>query len=731
MRARALLAAALAMAAGSIAGAAPDRGPGWIDAARLASAEAGGAMWLTTGGDAGKSHYSTLTDLNTATAGRLGFAWDHDLGTSRGMEGTPIVVDGVMYASGIAGRVYALDAATGAERWTFTPEVDMQANRGACCDMVNRGVAVWQGRVYVAALDGILYALDARDGHVLWQAPTIDDKGRGTSSTGAPEVAGDVVVIGNGGAEYDTRGYVTAFDLKTGARRWRFYTVPGGPPSPADSPAMQVAGRTWDPDSRWDIGGGGTVWDAMAYDPALDLLYIGVGNGGPYPRALRSPRGGDNLYLSSIVALKPKTGAVAWHYQQTPGDQWDFTATQPFVLTDLAIGGKPVPVLMQAPKNGFFYVLDRRDGKLLSARPYARTNWADRIDPATGRPHLLPDADYATGPKIVFPATIGAHNWHPMAWDPQRQLIFMNSIEYGNLMFPLPGPQPRAGKRLNGGAGIIFSGDVAAVLPTFPAPMQAAIRALPAMRDPESLKGRGALIAFDPLTGERRWSMPTTGWWDRAGTLATAGGVVLTGTDTGRFDVRASATGQLLKSIDVGTTIMAAPMTYKVGGIQYVAVMAGWGGGGWGYPHAGSAQVRYGNANRIVAFRLDGGATPKPAPAPPLPPIPRPPRQFGTPAMIAEGAMLFRANCAICHSNMDGSNAPDLRRMQSHAVFDDIVLGGALKAGGMPAWDDALTPAQARAVHAWLIDLQATAYAEARGPKGRPTKSAPTVLTAY
>ncbi|MEH3107579.1 MAG: PQQ-dependent dehydrogenase, methanol/ethanol family [Sphingomonas fennica] len=722
--------AALLLACMALLGAAPDGGAGRIDRARLASAEAGGAMWLTTGGDAGKSHYSTLTDISAATASRLGFAWDHDLGTSRGMEATPIVVDGVMYASGVAGRVYALDAATGAERWTFTPEVDMQANRGACCDMVNRGVAVWQGHVYVAALDGMLYALDAGDGHLLWKAATIDDRGRGTSSTGAPEVAGDVVVIGNGGAEYDTRGYVTAFDLATGERRWRFYTVPGGPPSPADSPAMRVAARTWDPDSRWDIGGGGTVWDAMVYDPRLDLLYIGVGNGGPYPRNARSPKGGDNLYLSSIVALRPKTGEVAWHYQQTPGDQWDYTATQPIVLADLTIDGRPVPVLMQAPKNGFFYVIDRRDGRLLSAKPYARTNWASRIDPATGRPDLLPEGDYATGPKIVWPATIGAHNWHPMAWDPVRRLMFFNSIDYGNLMWEMPGRQPHAPKRLNGGAGIIFSGDVPAVLPTLPPPLRDAVAALPAMRDPEGLKGRGALIAFDPLTGEKRWSVPMAGWWDRAGTLATAGGVVMMGTDAGRFNVYTSSTGQLLKSIDVGTTIMAAPMTYRIGGTQYVAVMAGWGGGGWGYPHPGSAQVRYGNANRIIVFKLDGGPTPKPAPAPPLPPIPAPPRQFGTPAMIAEGGALFRANCAICHSNMDGSNAPDLRRMQSHAVFDEIVLGGALKAGGMPAWDDALTPAQAKAIHAYLIDVQATAYADARAPK-RKAKSAPTILTAY
>jgi quinohemoprotein ethanol dehydrogenase len=366
--------------------------------------------WVTPGGDHGKSHYSTLTDINRETVGTLGLAWAAELGTTRGLEATPVVIDGVMYTSGVAGRVYALDAASGKELWRYEPEVDMQVNRTACCDMVNRGVAVARGKVYVATLDGWMVALDAKTGKVAWRSDAIVDRARGDNSTGAPEVAGNVVVIGNGGAEYDVRGYVSAFDLETGKLAWRFFTVPRDPKlGPQDHPDLEAAVKTWDPNSRWDVGGGGTPWDAINYDAETGLVLVGTGNGGPYAVSKRSPKGGDNLYLGSIVALDARTGRLKWHYQETPGDNWDFTSTQPMILTRMKIDGEERPVVLHAPKNGFMYVLDRRDGKLLRANALVRMTWANGVDMKTGRPNLTPErSDYTNGPKIARRAQLAS-----------------------------------------------------------------------------------------------------------------------------------------------------------------------------------------------------------------------------------------------------------------------------------------------------------------------------------
>ena len=456
---------------------------------------------------------------------RLGLAWEFKTGTHRVIEATPIVIDGVMITSGPMGRVWALDAASGRELWSFEPEVDMQVNRAACCDWANRGVAVRDGRVFTAALDGWLYALDAKTGKLLWKVDTIVDRGRGYTSTGAPEVAGNVVVIGNAGAEYDTRGYVTAYDVSTGREAWRFWTVPRDPKlGPQEAPYLDAALKTWSKDSRWDVGGGGTVWDAIVYDALTDTVFIGTGNGGPYNQRDRSPGGGDNLYLASVVALDAKTGAPRWHYQQTPGDSWDYTATQPMVLTDLEVDGVKRPVILHAPKNGFLYVLDRRDGKLLRAHKIVRANWASHVDLATGRPVFDPAGDYSQSPRIVFPAVPGAHNWHPMAWHPGTGLLYVPVLEMGNLMFRLTdGKAPRQARRLNAATAIIVGPDLAAALPGLPPPLQAAVKALPEWADAEGLKGRAFLRAIDPLTGRTAWQVERSSWADRAGVLSTAG----------------------------------------------------------------------------------------------------------------------------------------------------------------------------------------------------------------
>jgi quinohemoprotein ethanol dehydrogenase len=675
--------------------------------------------WPTPGGDAGKSHHSLLTDITPANVGTLGLAWATDLGTNRVLEATPVVIDGVLYTSGVAGRAYAFEAATGRELWRFEPVVDMQVNRTVCCDMANRGVAVARGKVFVSALDGWLYALDAKTGKIVWKTDAVVDRHRGDSSTGAPEIAGDVVVIGNAGAEYDVRGYVSAFNLQTGKLRWRFWIVPRDPQlGLQDHPDLEQAIKTWDPKSRWDVGGGGAAWDAINYDAETGLVLVGAGNGGPYSSSKRSPGGGDQLYLGSIVALDAKTGRLKWFYQETPSDSWDFTSTQPMILTRIKIDGAERPVIIHAPKNGFLYVLDRRDGKLLRANPIVRTNWARSVDLKTGRPALDPAAsDYGQSPKIVFPATPGARNWHPASFDPASGLYYAPVLDMGNLMFTTPGQKPYARQVLNNDAALIFGPDIEAALPTLPPPIAAAVKALPAFAEVKRRPFVSELRAIDPLTGATRWAIPMRGWQDRGGVLTTAAGLLFQGSIDGNFRVFDKRDGRLLKSIDTGTSILAAPMTYRVRGVQYVAVMAAWGGGGYPYVPRYSAAYQRGNQGRLLVFKLGGGPVPIPPELPPLEVAPPAPAQLPNvaAATIAQGrALFFGSGCALCHSNQHRSITPDLRRMQpaTHAAFNAIVLGGALVPAGMPRWDDRLSAADADAMHAYLINLQAKTRAD-------------------
>ncbi len=690
--------------------------------------EVAAANWTNPGGDAGKTHHSTLAGITKENVGELGLAWEARLGTQRVLEATPVVVDGVMYTSGVAGRAYAFDAVTGKELWRFEPEVDMQVNRTTCCDMANRGVAVANGKVYVAALDAQLYALDAKTGTVVWQADTVDDPARGVHSTGAPEVAGNVVFIGNGGAEYDVRGYVSAYDLDSGELVWRFHTVPRDPAlGPQDHPDLDQAVKTWDPESRWDVGGGGTAWDAIHYDPLTGYVIVGTGNGGPYHTAKRSPSGGDQLYLSSLVALDAETGRVKWHYQETPGDDWDYTATAPMILTRMEIGGEAErPVLLHAPKNGFLYIIDRRDGTLLSAKPIARQNWTKGIDPKTGKPIPNPEAaDYSTGPKIIFPATPGARNWHPASYDPASGLYFAPVQDMGNLMFMTPGAKPLRKKAINNDAALIFGPDIEAALATFPPPMQEAVRALPAFKEVQRLPFSSELRAIDPLTGKAKWTVPMEGWQDRGGVLTTASGLLFQGNLAGKLRVYDMADGTLLKEIDTGTSILAAPMTYEVDGVQYVAVMAAWGGGGYPYVPRYAAAYNRSNEGRLLVFKLGGTAKMElPAERPALAVAPEAPAQAAgvTPETIARGQQLFYSiGCALCHSNQPRSMTPDLRRMApgSHRAFDQIVRGGLLVGNGMPRWDDLLSEEETAAIHAWLIDEQGKLRAEEQAKQAR------------
>src|SRR5450631_3961466 len=388
----ALMAPLAALASGPASSA-----PGAVDAARLQAADSEPQNWFTGGRDKDGTYYSPLKLIDAKNVKDLGFAWGYDLGTpQRGQEATPIVIDGVLYTSGTWGYVYAVDAASGRELWRYDPQADYAAARNPCCDLVNRGVAVWKGKVYVAAVDGRLHALDAATGAKLWDVDTIVDHTQPYSSTDSPQIAGAAVLIGNSGSDMGhggVRGYVSAYDLDTGALKWRFYTVPPAPGAKFENPELAAAAKTWDAQRKGEYKGGGTAWDAFAYDPLLDLVYFGTANAAPYDLRELGPDQRDSLYTASIIALHARSGRMAWYYQTTPRDSWDFDATQKLVFADLRVDGKPRAVLMQANKNGFFYVLDRRSGKLLSAKPFTYVNWASGVDMKTGRPVTTKTSD--------------------------------------------------------------------------------------------------------------------------------------------------------------------------------------------------------------------------------------------------------------------------------------------------------------------------------------------------
>ncbi|MEK7266326.1 MAG: PQQ-dependent dehydrogenase, methanol/ethanol family, partial [Pseudomonadota bacterium] len=460
-----------------------------IDAAAIIAADDNPGEWLSHGRTYSEQRFSPLDQVSSANVGELGLAWAFDLGVSRGIEVTPIVHNGVMYVTGSWNIVTALDAKTGATLWSFDPEVDRSRASVMCCDIVNRGVAIWGGRIFTGTIDGRLIALDAKTGAKVWDVNTID-KTEPYSITGAPRVVKGKVLIGNGGAEYGVRGYISAYDADSGKMLWRFYTVPGDPADGFENAAMETAAKTWNGE-WWKLGGGGTVWDSMAYDPDLDLLYIGVGNGSPWNQRLRSPGGGDNLFLSSIVALKPDTGEYVWHYQTTPGETWDYTATQHIILADIEIGGAARKVLMQAPKNGFFYVLDRATGELLSAKNFVPLTWATGVDSATGRPIENPAARWpGSAPSFQLPGPLGAHNWHPMSFSPRTGLVYIPAQE---IPFVFADDANFTEKNSGWNTGAAF---IAGAFPSEEA-MKIALRAM--------MKGR--LLAWDPVKQEARWSV--------------------------------------------------------------------------------------------------------------------------------------------------------------------------------------------------------------------------------
>jgi len=680
-------------------------GSGNVDAKRLEAAAAN-AEWLSYGKDYNEQRFSPLDKVNASNVQQLGLAWYAEFDTDRGQEATPLMIDGVLYTSTAWSKVFAFDAKSGKLLWKYDPGVEGAKGFDACCDVVNRGVAVWKGKVFVGTIDGRLIALDAKTGKVAWSQQTTDTS-KPYTITGAPRVVKDKVFIGNGGAEYGVRGYISAYDAASGKLLWRFFTTPnpnGKPDGAASDKVMaEKAAATWS-DGEWkQTGGGGTVWDSMAYDPQLDIMYFGIGNGTPWNHMKRSGGNGDNLFLSSILALKPDTGEYVWHYQTTPAESWDYTATQHIMLADLNIGGKPQKVLMQAPKNGFFYVIDRANGKLLSAKPYTNITWASGVDMATGRPVENPAARYQTSMVMQVPGPLGAHNWQPMAFNPKTGLVY---IPLNVTPFAYADDKAQGYRAGAWNVGVDF---VINSLPTD----QAQLAALQSLI-------KGQLLAWDPVNQKAVWTVDHPYFWN-AGVLSTAGGLVFQGAAEGQFSAYDAASGKALWTYKTGNGVIAAPMTYELGGEQYVAVMVGVGGGGQISAPA-SMPTRPRLPGRLLVFKVGGTAKAPEFPAPAQAPALDLANVTST-GDVQHGFALFHQNCQVCHGpNASGAWLPDLKRspmIMTADNFKGVVIDGASASRGMASFSRFLNAKDAEDVRAYILT-------EARKAAQATTPAAPT-----
>ena len=687
-----------------------------VNGAAIIAADQRPDIWISHGRTYSEQRFSPLSQINTNTVKEVGLAWSANLDSNRGMESTPIVVDGVMYVTSAWSIVYAYDAKTGERLWKYDPEVDKARGVSACCDVVNRGVAIWEGKVFVGTIDGRLIALDASraDGVTdglkkpLWEVVTVDQS-KPYTITGAPRVIDGKVIIGNGGAELGVRGYITAYNAADGSLAWRFYTTPNPTKQPdgaaSDKVFAEKANATWGDKGDWTTtGGGGTAWDAMAYDPDLGILYVGIGNGSPWNHRLRDPDGKDNLFLSSVLAIKADTGEYVWHYQTTPGETWDYTATQHIILADLKIGDKVRKVAMQAPKNGFFYVLDRATGELLSADKFQdNVNWASSVDLKTGRPVEAPEARYLESPFAAIPGPLGSHNWHPMAFSPDTGLVyipaqtipqvFADQADFayrpgfwntGVEFAAAPGPTPTLNERLAGRAAL-----------------------------------KGQLVAWDPVAKKARWTIDYATPWN-GGVLATSGGLVFQGGLDGKFRAYDAAKGgAALWEVDGQYPVMSGPISYEIDGEQYIAVTAGWGtglpltGGGNAIPNIGSPEM-----GRVLVYKI-GGKAELEAYAPYEMEKVAATEDFGSAAVIEHGRVLYERNCLVCHGGLVVSSGvvSDLRWSKAPATkdgFADIVLKGLYASAGMASFANTLNADDAEAVRAYIVNRaneDAKAYA--------------------
>ena len=659
-----------------------------------------GGEWLSHGRTYREQRFSPLDSVNRDNVDELDLVWSFKFDTARGMEATPIVHDGVIYVSTGWSHVHAIDARSGEELWHYDAKIPKAQLAKTCCGPVNRGVAIWQEdsdsplQVFFGALDGRLIALDAATGMENWSVQSTPTDGN-YSVTGAPRIVKGMIIIGNGGAELGVRGYVSAYDVTTGEMKWRFYPVPGDRNKPQENAALEAALETWSGDEWYKLGGGGgTAWDSLVYDPELDLLYIGTGNGSPWNRELRSPGGGDNLYLSSIVALRPDTGEYVWHYQVTPADNWDYTATQQMVLAELEIEGEMRSVIMQAPKNGFFYVLDRKTGELLSAEKFGRVTWATHVDMETGRPVESKFANYQeNGGSFIWPSPYGAHNWQPMSFSSKTGLMYIPVQSIPSYFSAVKEVMYRV-NRWNTGVDLNTN------------------------RDPKSwVAGRasadaliyGELVAWDPVKRKRAWkvhhSKPSNG-----GILSTAGDLVFQGTWDGTFAAYDAYNGKKLWQYKSDSAVLAGPMTYELDGEQYIAVAQGSGG---------TVMITVGdelmkkktNQNKLLVFKKGRFNQTVSLASNELATIKALGHKVNSdPAVIKQGESLYHNNCASCHGINALSNyvVPDLRYMseQTHSDFASIVIGGTRTHKGMIGFYETLGLDDVDAIHAYLANKQ-------------------------
>lgn len=661
--------------------------------------------WLNHGRTYKEQRYSPLTDINKNNVNELDLAWSFKFDTARGMEATPILHDGVLYVSTGWSHVHAIDARSGDELWHYDAKVPKSQLAKTCCGPVNRGVAIWQKdnssplQIFFGSLDGRLIALDAKTGKVNWSVQSTPTDGN-YSITGAPRIVKDMVIIGNGGGELGVRGYITAYDVSSGEMRWRFYTVPGDRNKPQESEALKKALPTWSGEEWYKLGGGGgTVWDSIVFDPELDILYIGTGNGSPWNRDLRSPGGGDNLYLSSIVAINPDNGKYIWHYQTTPADNWDYTATQQMILAEIEINNEIRSVIMQAPKNGFFYVLDRKTGELISAEKFGHVTWATHVDMETGKPVESEFADYQeNGGSYIWPSPYGAHNWQPMSYSKKTGYIY---IPVQTIPAYFSGQKEVSYKvnRWNTGVNLNESRS--------PASWVAAKASLDALV-------YGELVAWDPIKQERAWSVrhpkPSNG-----GTLSTAGDLVFQGTWDGAFAAYDALSGDQLWQYQSDSAILAGPITYELDGEQYVAVTQG-SGGVVMLTIGEEIRKNFVNQNRLLVFKRGDFNLERLTANNTMASLESVKFEHDLDiARVKNGEYLYHNNCASCHGLDAKSNyvVPDLRYMseETHDNFATIVLGGSLTHKGMIGFYETLSLDDVGMIHDYLRDEQ-TSVAE-------------------
>ncbi len=671
---------------------APEPAAGNVTESRVLAEADSGDNWLVNGGRFSGEHFSPQSRISDENVGELGLAWATDVPSPIGLSAEPLVIDGVVYLTGIRSVVYALDATDGALLWQFDPQVRLDMGFGnSLWSRWNRGVAVWEGRVYVGTGDCRLVAIDAAAGAQLWEAAVCDPtEGMGPGITGAPRVGGGRVYMGYAGSDTAVRGSVTAFDADSGEELWRFWTVPGDPENGFESDVLEMASRTWT--GGWAQAGGGAVWDGIRYDPETGLVIFGTASTVPLNVAMRGP--GDNLFTNSVVAVDAETGAYRWHYQTVPEDAWDYDATMPKIVTDITLQSGPRRVVLEAPKNGFLYVLDANTGRLLSADPIATVTWASGIDIETGRPVVNPEAQYytdASGAAVrVWPNVWGSHNWQAMSYSPVTGLVYIPVADM---------PSTYRGGDLLG--------------------MGVDIEALGYGPDEEIPPDVGRLLAWDPAARETRWRVDHPIAYN-GGVLSTAGNLVFQGTATGEFRAYAADTGERLWSVETGSSIQAAPVSYRAGQEQYVLVAIGRTGGIVGSAESRTAAPHARGPARVLAFKLGGNASlPDPTP---VVPVPEPPARMANPEQVAAGQTLWGAyGCTGCHgahalgvgSRALGGALPDLRYMprSAHEEWDPVVLEGTRAAAGMPGFAAAgMSPEDSRALQAYVVDRAWAAY---------------------